>query len=46
MKIALYPLKKNREDWISKGAIWFRPKEKPQIWDAEKQLLDIPHEFL
>jgi hypothetical protein len=31
-----------REKWLSNGAKWFRPKEKPENWDLQEQLSHIP----
>jgi hypothetical protein len=34
--------KANRSKWINKGAIWDSPKEKPDDWNLEEQLKQIP----
>ncbi len=35
-------VKKYRENWINKGAIWFDPKEKPKEWNMGEQFKKIP----
>jgi hypothetical protein len=35
-----------REKWIKDGSTWFLKKERPTNWDMEKQLLNIPPNFL
>jgi len=37
--------KNHRERWLTTGAKWFTPKDKPDGWDLEKQLLQIPYSF-
>lgn len=39
-------IKKYRNKWLSEGAIWLTPKEKPETWLLEEQLKQIPHHFL
>ena len=34
-----------REEWLAKGAPWFKPHLKPDDWDLEEQLKHIPEEF-
>lgn len=34
-----------REKWLSDGAQWFSPKEKPADWNLEKQLANLPERF-
>lgn len=34
-----------RENWINQGANWFLNKEKPQIWNIKKQMMNIPKTF-
>lgn len=34
--------KKYRAKWISEGAMWFTPKEKPKDWDLVDQIKSIP----
>lgn len=34
-----------REKWLKKGAQWDDPKFKPENWDLEKQLSQIPESF-
>ena len=34
-------IKKYREEWLNKGAIWFNEKIKPKDWDLLKQLKNI-----
>ncbi|MBO1348914.1 MAG: hypothetical protein EBE86_016690 [Hormoscilla sp. GUM202] len=38
-------IKKYRERWLSQGAPWFWPKAKPENWDLEEQLQQIPTAF-
>jgi hypothetical protein len=35
-----------RERWLSTGAKWFKPKEKPEGWNLDEQLKKIPQHFL
>jgi hypothetical protein len=37
---------KYREEWIAKGAKWFESKEKPENWNLEEQLKNIPQAFV
>lgn len=37
--------KRYRNRWISEGANWFNPKEKPKNWIREDQFKEIPEEF-
>lgn len=37
--------KKYREEWIKKGALWFKSKEKPEDWSLELQMKNIPDEY-
>lgn len=34
-----------RTKWISEGAKWFTPKEKPDGWNLEEQLKQVPDGF-
>lgn len=34
-----------RQVWIDRGAVWFRPKEKPANWSLEEQLKNIPPKY-
>lgn len=34
-----------REEWIQNGAQWSSPKMKPDGWDLEKQLKNIPEKW-
>jgi hypothetical protein len=34
-----------REKWMTYGARWFEPGEKPKNWDLNEQLKNIPKEF-
>lgn len=38
-------VKANRKRWLVAGANWWALKEKPQDWDIEKQLQNIPASF-
>ncbi|MGN6293494.1 MAG: hypothetical protein ACTHMV_12190 [Chitinophagaceae bacterium] len=35
-----------RQKWLDKGGDWFNLKEKPEVWDKEEQMKDIPEEFV
>jgi len=37
--------KEYRAKWLSEGATWFYKKEKPDNWDIEKQIENIPKAF-
>lgn len=39
-------VKQYRAKWLSNGAKWFCPNEKPANWSLEEQLKNIPKEFL
>jgi hypothetical protein len=39
-------IKKNRKQWVEKGAPWFDEKKKPSQWSLEEQLKNIPEECL
>jgi hypothetical protein len=39
-------LKEYRTEWISKGAKWFLPDQKPSYWSLENQLLQIMSAYL
>jgi len=34
-----------REQWLIKGAQWFRPKMKPDCWNLKKQLRQISPKY-
>ena len=34
-----------RANWIAEGAVWFDPKQKPESWNLERQLEQIPVQF-
>jgi len=38
--------KNYRQQWLSNGAKWFQPKDKPADWDLEVQLLDVPSAYV
>jgi len=38
----LESVREYRENWIRDGATWFSPKLKPENWNLEKQLKNIP----
>ncbi len=38
--------KKFRQKWLNSGAKWFHSKEKPDNWNLEEQLKNIPEEYL
>jgi hypothetical protein len=37
--------KKFREAWLAAGGNWDEPQQKPQEWDASKQLAHVPERF-
>ncbi|NDV97307.1 hypothetical protein D0T84_20740 [Dysgonomonas sp. 521] len=37
--------KEYRKQWIKKGCQWFNSKKKPENWNLEKQMLNIPAEY-
>lgn len=37
--------KLNREKWLNTGAIWRDPSKKPDGWDVEVQLAQVPTDF-
>jgi len=39
-------LKRYREKWLKKGAVWFNDKEKPAEWSLDEQLKNIPEKYL
>lgn len=38
-------IKEYRTQWIKKGYQWFNPKEKPENWNLEIQMLNIADEY-
>lgn len=42
----LKAIKAQRERWLSAGAKWFNPKDKPEKWNFDEQLQQIPQFFL
>ena len=38
-------IQKYREKWLRKGAKWFAENEKPEHWDRDEQMKNIPIEF-
>ena len=38
-------IRSNREKWVNNGAKWKHLRSKPQEWDLEKQLAQIPDEY-
>lgn len=38
-------VKKYRARWLAEGAVWFYKKNRPENWDIEKQMKDIPKTF-
>lgn len=43
--LTLESIKEYRDGWISKGGKWFVKNEKPESWDVEAQMKNIPDEF-
>lgn len=39
-------IRRYREEWIKKGSAWFEPSEKPEEWNREEQLKNIPQNFI
>lgn len=39
-------IKNNRKKWIEWWCKWFDPKEKPENWDIEEQMKNIPEKYL
>ncbi len=37
--------KRYREEWLSKGGVWFRPQDKPEGWNFADQLNNRPPGF-
>jgi hypothetical protein len=31
-----------RESWVKAGAKWQSPRMRPELWDLERQMRDIP----
>jgi hypothetical protein len=38
-------IREYRQAWLDTGAKWFLPKLKPQNWDLEEQMKNIPERF-
>lgn len=34
-----------RNQWVENGYKWFNVKEKPENWNVENQMLDIPNKY-
>jgi len=43
--ISLESIKKYRDEWITKGGIWFVKNKKPDGWNMEIQMKNIPEKF-
>ena len=43
--ITLEEIKKYRNDWVAKGCKWFVKGEKPEKWNVEIQMKNIPEKF-
>jgi len=39
-------VRKMRQEWLDNGAQWFSPEEKPENWNLEEQLKNIPPEWV
>lgn len=39
-------IRRYRASWLESGAPWFQPSDQPEGWDLQKQLAQIPKEFL
>ena len=44
--LTLESIKQYRAEWISKGGKWFDKDEKPDSWDMEIQMKNIPDKFM
>ena len=42
----LKAVRSNRQKWLDNGAQWFSPEEKPENWNLEEQLKNIPPEWV
>jgi hypothetical protein len=42
----LTAIRSYREKWFLAGALWHKPRYKPEGWNLEEQLKDIPAEYL
>ena len=42
----LNAIRMSRERWISNGATWKYPEEKPANWSLEEQMKNIPKEYI
>jgi hypothetical protein len=38
--------KKYRKNWIDEGGLWNEPQFRPENWDLDKQLKQVPKEFI
>jgi hypothetical protein len=43
---SLESIRKYRSNWLKSGANWFDKKRKPDEWNLEEQLENIPKDFL
>jgi len=43
--ISLDSIKKYRDEWVSKGGKWYTKEEKPERWNLEVQMKNIPDKF-
>ena len=41
----LESIRRYRSGWLKKGALWDEPKEKPEGWDLNQQMENIPKEY-
>ena len=48
MKISfadLRSIQKYRREWLRKGGKWFIKKDRPENWDVNEQMRNIPEDF-
>lgn len=41
----LETIQAHRQTWLSSGAQWFKPKDKPNSWSLEAQLANLPEYY-
>ena len=44
--ITLESINEYREKWLGKGGDWFAKEEKPELWNREEQMKNVPNEFI
>ena len=44
--VTLESIQKYRKEWLRKGGKWFIKKDRPENWDIDEQMRNIPEDFI